>query len=184
MDYVSLTDLIGGGRPHNQDREPASAEQWGCNRRMGDGASARTLKTVSLDDKFDLAKDRVFITGTQAHRAPAADAAGARPARRTSTPRASSPAIAARRSAASTSSCSAPRSWLEANDIVFKPGLNEDLAATACWGTQQAEMRGEGKYDGVFCDLVRQGAGRRSHGRRLPPRQHGRHVAASAACSR
>ncbi|MCV2870486.1 indolepyruvate ferredoxin oxidoreductase family protein [Defluviimonas sp. WL0002] len=39
---------------------------------------------------------------------------------------------------------------LKANDILFRPGLNEDLAATAIWGTQQAELRGEGKYDGVF----------------------------------
>ncbi len=39
---------------------------------------------------------------------------------------------------------------LDANDIVFQPGLNEDLAATAVWGAQQAEMRGEGRYDGVF----------------------------------
>ncbi len=35
-------------------------------------------------------------------------------------------------------------------DIVFQLGLNEDLAATALWGAQQAELRGEGKYDGVF----------------------------------
>ncbi|MDI3335931.1 indolepyruvate ferredoxin oxidoreductase family protein [Defluviimonas aestuarii] len=39
---------------------------------------------------------------------------------------------------------------LDANDIRFEPGLNEDLAATALWGTQQAEMYGEGRYDGVF----------------------------------
>ncbi|TCP63270.1 indolepyruvate ferredoxin oxidoreductase [Rhodovulum bhavnagarense] len=39
---------------------------------------------------------------------------------------------------------------LQAADIVFQPGLNEDLAATALWGTQQAELRGEGKHDGVF----------------------------------
>ncbi|HFB2048088.1 MAG: indolepyruvate ferredoxin oxidoreductase family protein [Hyphomicrobiaceae bacterium] len=39
---------------------------------------------------------------------------------------------------------------LEANDVIFQPGLNEDIAATAAWGTQQAELRGEGKYDGVF----------------------------------
>ena len=37
-----------------------------------------------------------------------------------------------------------------ARNIIFHPGLNEDLAATAIWGTQQAELRGEGKYDGVF----------------------------------
>ncbi len=39
---------------------------------------------------------------------------------------------------------------LTARDIVFEPGLNEDLAATALWGAQQAEMRGEGRFDGVF----------------------------------
>jgi indolepyruvate ferredoxin oxidoreductase len=39
---------------------------------------------------------------------------------------------------------------LEASGILFQPGVNEDLAATAIWGAQQAEMRGEGKFDGVF----------------------------------
>ncbi|RYH03009.1 indolepyruvate ferredoxin oxidoreductase family protein [Salipiger sp. IMCC34102] len=34
--------------------------------------------------------------------------------------------------------------------VTFQPGLNEDLAATALWGSQQAELRGEGRYDGVF----------------------------------
>ena len=34
--------------------------------------------------------------------------------------------------------------------MVFQPAINEDLAATALWGSQQAELRGEGKYDGVF----------------------------------
>ena len=40
--------------------------------------------------------------------------------------------------------------YLTANTITFEPAINEDLAATALWGTQQAELRGEGKYDGVF----------------------------------
>jgi len=39
---------------------------------------------------------------------------------------------------------------LNASDVVFQPGQNEDLAATALWGSQQAELRGEGRYDGVF----------------------------------
>jgi indolepyruvate ferredoxin oxidoreductase len=36
------------------------------------------------------------------------------------------------------------------HDVTFRPGLNEDLAATTIWGTQMAELRGEGKFDGVF----------------------------------
>ena len=39
---------------------------------------------------------------------------------------------------------------LDEHNITFQPGLNEDLAATALWGAQQAELRGEGLYDGVF----------------------------------
>ncbi|MGI9379836.1 MAG: indolepyruvate ferredoxin oxidoreductase family protein, partial [Methyloligellaceae bacterium] len=39
---------------------------------------------------------------------------------------------------------------LKTRNITFTPGLNEDLAVTALWGAQQAELRGEGLYDGVF----------------------------------
>jgi indolepyruvate ferredoxin oxidoreductase len=39
---------------------------------------------------------------------------------------------------------------LTAADVKFQPGINEELAATALWGSQQAELRGEGKFDGVF----------------------------------
>ena len=39
---------------------------------------------------------------------------------------------------------------LEEHHVKFQPGVNEDLAASALWGTQQAELRGEGKYDGIF----------------------------------
>ena len=35
-------------------------------------------------------------------------------------------------------------------NVLFQPGLNEDSAATALWGSQQAELRGEGQFDGVF----------------------------------
>nr|WP_175581720.1 indolepyruvate ferredoxin oxidoreductase family protein [Pseudooceanicola sp. HF7] len=39
---------------------------------------------------------------------------------------------------------------LKEADVLFKEGLNEDLAATALWGSQQAGLRGEGRFDGVF----------------------------------
>ncbi|RJL18631.1 indolepyruvate ferredoxin oxidoreductase family protein [Paracoccus siganidrum] len=48
---------------------------------------------------------------------------------------------------------------LAAADILFQPGLNEDLAATAIWGSQQAELRGEGRYDGVFALWYGKGPG-------------------------
>jgi indolepyruvate ferredoxin oxidoreductase len=74
-------------------------------------------------------------------------------------------AIAARRSACSTSSSSA-QAHLDRADIRFQPGINEDMAATAIWGTQQAELRGEAS-DGVF-GLWQARAPRRSHRRRFP----------------
>ncbi|WP_424833750.1 indolepyruvate ferredoxin oxidoreductase family protein [Ruegeria sp.] len=39
---------------------------------------------------------------------------------------------------------------LAESDVTFQYGLNEDLAATALWGSQQAGLRGDGKFDGVF----------------------------------
>ena len=40
--------------------------------------------------------------------------------------------------------------YLNSNNIHFQPGINEELAATSLWGTQQSNLKGEGKYDGVF----------------------------------
>ena len=42
------------------------------------------------------------------------------------------------------------KSELEANDITFLPALNEDLGATAVWGSQLANANWEGRYDGVL----------------------------------
>ena len=39
---------------------------------------------------------------------------------------------------------------LDAHHIVAQPGVNEDMAATALWGTQQINLFGDGAYDGVF----------------------------------
>jgi indolepyruvate ferredoxin oxidoreductase len=104
---------------------------------------------VSLDDKFDLTKKRIFVTGTQAlvrltlmqkerDRLAGLNTGGFVSGYR------GSPL-----GGLDQQFYKAQRQLL-ANDIVFTSGLNEDLAATAVWGTQQAEMRGEGKFDGVF----------------------------------
>ncbi len=105
--------------------------------------------TVTLDDKFALDQTRQLLTGTQAivrlmltQRARDVKAglntAGYVTGYRGS-PIASLEAAMLR-----------ARGLLEPHHIKFMAGLNEDLAATALWGSQQAELRGEGKYDGVF----------------------------------
>ena len=41
--------------------------------------------------------------------------------------------------------------YLAARNVVFQPGVNEELAATAVWGTQQLALYPQAqKYDGVF----------------------------------
>jgi len=44
------------------------------------------------------------------------------------------------------------KSFLQSQQIVFQPGVNEELAATALWGTQQLGFAppGSNKFDGVF----------------------------------
>ncbi len=104
---------------------------------------------VSLSDRFDLDRGEVLLNGTQAlvrlmlmqkerDRRAGLDTAGFCTGYRGS-PLGAVDVTMAR-----------ARKVLEANDVTFKPGLNEDLAATAIWGSQQAELRGEGRFDGVF----------------------------------
>ncbi len=42
------------------------------------------------------------------------------------------------------------KKYLDQHDILFRAGLNEDLAATAVWGTQQVDLFKGKKFDGVF----------------------------------
>ena len=107
------------------------------------------LRDVSLDDKYDLDAKDVFITGTQAvlrlvlTQKERDRRAGLNTAGYVSGYRGSPIGgldLAMYRETGR----------LKERDIVFEPGLNEDLAATALWGTQQAELFGEGRYDGVF----------------------------------
>jgi indolepyruvate ferredoxin oxidoreductase len=48
---------------------------------------------------------------------------------------------------------------LEKHHVRFQPGVNEDLAATAVWGTQQVNMFAGAKYDGVFAMWYGKGPG-------------------------
>ncbi len=49
--------------------------------------------------------------------------------------------------------------WLDQHHIRFQPGVNEDLAATAVWGTQQTHLLPGAKYDGVFAMWYGKGPG-------------------------
>ena len=108
-----------------------------------------TEQSISLNDRFDLSKSPVLLNGTQAlvrlmlaqkerDRARGLNTAGLVTGYRGSPLGAVD--LQMERAA----------KHLAAYDITFQPGLNEDLAATALWGAQQAELRGEGRFDGVF----------------------------------
>ena len=48
---------------------------------------------------------------------------------------------------------------LATHQIVFQPGVNEDLAATAVWGSQQVSLSPKARYDGVFAMWYGKGPG-------------------------
>ncbi|TFY97874.1 indolepyruvate ferredoxin oxidoreductase family protein [Ramlibacter rhizophilus] len=109
------------------------------------------LENVTLDDKYALDQGQAFMSGVQALvKLPMLQ-------RRRD-------AIAGRNTAGFVSGYRgsplggydqalwAARKYLEASQVVFQPGVNEELAATAVWGTQQLGFAPEGanRYDGVF----------------------------------
>src|SRR5438105_13139193 len=49
--------------------------------------------------------------------------------------------------------------FLDRAHIKFQPGLNEDLAATSIWGSQQVNLYKDAKYDGVFAMWYGKGPG-------------------------
>ncbi|MBB5516570.1 indolepyruvate ferredoxin oxidoreductase [Rubricella aquisinus] len=108
-----------------------------------------SLQDVSLNDRFDLSKEQVLLSGIQALvRAPmmqqVRDAGAGLNTAGLVTGYRGSPLGGVDQQ------MMRAEKQLTAHNVVFQPGLNEDLAATALWGAQQAELRGEGKYDGVF----------------------------------
>ncbi len=107
------------------------------------------LADVHLDDKYTLESARVFLTGIQALVRLSMEqrrrdlAAGRNTAGYISGYRGSPLGTFDQQLLRASS-------HLDAHHVRFNPGVNEDLAATALWGTQQAHLDGEGAYDGVF----------------------------------
>ncbi|SAK78718.1 indolepyruvate ferredoxin oxidoreductase family protein [Caballeronia ptereochthonis] len=104
---------------------------------------------VSLDDKYTLEKGRVYISGTQALvRLPMLQKARDRKAGLNT-----AGFISGYRGSplgALDQSLWKAKQHLKDNDIVFQPGVNEDLAATSIWGTQQVNLWPGATRDGVF----------------------------------
>jgi len=107
------------------------------------------LQAVSLDDKYALEQGRAFMSGVQAlvrlpmmqrarDRAAGVNTAGF---------------ISGYRGSPLGNYDDALRKasrFLQAADVRFHPGINEDLAATSLWGTQQVELLPERTVQGVF----------------------------------
>ncbi|MEB0162584.1 indolepyruvate ferredoxin oxidoreductase family protein, partial [Glaciimonas sp. CA11.2] len=104
---------------------------------------------ISLDDKFTLERGRAFMTGTQAIvRLPmlqhqrdvlaGLNTAGYITGYRGS-PLGGVDLMAAK-----------AKKYLDGHNVKFHPGMNEDLAATSIWGTQQVNLFPGAQYDGVF----------------------------------
>ena len=107
------------------------------------------LRRVSLDDRYDATEGQVYLTGTQALvRLPMMQrqrdlAAGLNTAGYVSGYRGSPVG-------GYDQALWKAKRQLDAHHVRFVPGLNEDLAATAIWGTQQLGVFPGARYDGVF----------------------------------
>lgn len=107
------------------------------------------LRDVDIDDKYRMDADRVYLSGTQAlvrlpliqrerDRALGLNTGGFISGYRGSPLGMYDHALWR------------AKSFLQAQNIAFVPGLNEDLAATAVWGSQQVGMFSGARVDGVF----------------------------------
>ena len=113
---------------------------------------------VTLDDKYSLDHGRVFLTGVQAltrlpmlqHQRDAA--AGLNTAGYVSGYRGSP-------LGGLDTAMHAAADFLRAENISFHPGVNEELAATAIWGTQQLHLFPKPQRDGIFSMWYGKGPG-------------------------
>src|SRR3989441_1591358 len=121
-------------------------------------SSAADLAKASLDDKYTLERGRVFLTGTQAlirlmllQRERDARS-GLNTAGFVSGYRGSP-------LGGLDQGLWRAQKHLESHHVKFQPGVNEDLAATAVWGTQQVNLFPGAKYDGVYAMWYGKGPG-------------------------
>jgi indolepyruvate ferredoxin oxidoreductase len=111
----------------------------------------QALETVTLDDKYSLNYGRAFMSGVQAlvklpmlqrlrDQQVGKNTAGFISGYRGSPLGGYDQALVK------------AEKYLKAQNIIFQPGVNEELAATALWGTQQLGFAppGSNKFDGVF----------------------------------
>ncbi len=116
------------------------------------------LAAVSLDDKYTLESGRVFLTGIQGLvRLPVMqrrrdEQAGLNTACFISGYRGSP-------LGGFDQQLWRARSFLQKQHVRFESGVNEDLAATAVWGSQQIDLAPGAKYDGVFAMWYGKGPG-------------------------
>ena len=132
------------------------------------------LRDVKLDDKYDLGQRRVFVTGFQAlvrlclmqkelDRRNGLNTAGFVTGYRGS-PLGGLDSQFLRAAAVP-----------DQRDVRFQGGINEDLAATAVWGTAAGRVARRRQIRRRVRHVVRQRPRRRPHRRRVPPRQFRRH---------
>ena len=117
-----------------------------------------TLMQVGLDDKYRLEAKRIYLSGVQALvRLPMLQRerdrlAGFNTAGFISGYRGSPLGVY-------DNALWQAKRHLEAHNVRFQPGLNEDLAATAVWGSQQVNMFPGAAVDGVFAIWYGKGPG-------------------------
>ncbi len=116
------------------------------------------MGAVSLDDKYTATKGRVYLTGIQALvRLPlmqrARDQAAGLNTAGFVTGYRGSPL------GGLDEALWAAEKHLAASQIKFQPGVNEDLALAAAWGSQQLHLIGDSDYDGVFALWYAKGPG-------------------------
>ena len=116
------------------------------------------LRDVSLSDKYELKDGLIYLTGSQALLRLAMnqiwrdEAAGLNTASYITGYRGSPMHNIDKESWRS-------MPLLKQHRVFFHPAINEDLAATACWGTQQANTYAGAKYDGVCAIWYGKGPG-------------------------